>query len=165
MYLKHLEIRNIRSVTAFIMDFEKYPGWHVLIGDNGSGKSSVIRAIALGLIGPREVQGIKPNWNEWLKWKKNKGGIVLDFANEERDPVNNTVELSLRRTKGHVILEGGNESIKGWSDDRPLKGQFSAGYGPFRRYSRRGWNRVNRDRLAQPKEPPCPDPRAEAVYS
>jgi DNA repair exonuclease SbcCD ATPase subunit len=47
MYINHLKVKNIRSITEFDMRFDNPAGWHVLIGDNGAGKTTVIRAIAL----------------------------------------------------------------------------------------------------------------------
>ena len=50
MYIKSAEITNIRSIKKFKMRFDKPAGWHVLIGDNGSGKTTIIQAISLILI-------------------------------------------------------------------------------------------------------------------
>ena len=55
MYIKSLNIKNIRSIHDFAMEFENPAGWHVLIGDNGAGKSTIIRSIALALVGPEEA--------------------------------------------------------------------------------------------------------------
>ena len=52
MYIKSLEIKNIRAINQFKMAFDNPAGWHVLIGDNGAGKSSIIRSLALMLVGP-----------------------------------------------------------------------------------------------------------------
>ena len=72
MYIQKVNIENIKSIKNFEMEFENPAGWHVLIGDNGSGKSSIIQAIALALIGSDEIAGIQPNWNDYLKWGENK---------------------------------------------------------------------------------------------
>lgn len=52
MYIRRIEINNIRSIEHFEMTFPEgqEAGWHVLIGDNGSGKSTIVRAVALGLL-------------------------------------------------------------------------------------------------------------------
>ncbi len=50
MYIKKVVIENIRSISHFEMEFPKPAGWHVLIGDNGSGKTSVLQAMALGIL-------------------------------------------------------------------------------------------------------------------
>jgi predicted ATP-dependent endonuclease of OLD family len=59
MYLTHVEIRNIRSIEHLEMEFPEPAGWHVLIGDNGAGKSSIMQAIALALMGPKEALSLR----------------------------------------------------------------------------------------------------------
>ncbi|WP_423228815.1 AAA family ATPase [Pseudaquabacterium rugosum] len=68
MYLHKVDLINIRSIKKLQMSFTKgkEPGWHVLIGDNGSGKSTVVRSIAAALIGPDEIGALRPFWDEWL---------------------------------------------------------------------------------------------------
>ena len=51
MYIQKAEIKNIRSIKNFKIYFGQSSGWHVLIGDNGAGKSTIIRSIALALVG------------------------------------------------------------------------------------------------------------------
>ena len=46
MYITSVKIENIRSVADFRMDFKSPAGWHVLIGDNGSGKSTISKLIS-----------------------------------------------------------------------------------------------------------------------
>ena len=47
MYIKEVKIKNIRSIEHFEMNFPKPAGWHVLIGDNGAGKTTILRSIAI----------------------------------------------------------------------------------------------------------------------
>ncbi len=48
MYLKSIELKNIKSMDKYRIVFQKgnYAGWHVIIGENGAGKSSLARVIA-----------------------------------------------------------------------------------------------------------------------
>lgn len=155
MYIIKVEINHIRSISHFEMTFEKPAGWHVLIGDNGSGKSTIIRAISLVLVGPEEIRGIKPNWNEWLQWKEQKGNIRLDIFKESK--LDKQTTKSKIETKSpnsgvgksfpvEIVFEknihGFVDEIKGkataqakntiWSNE---KGWFSTGFGPFRRFT------------------------------
>lgn len=142
MYLKSVNIRNIRSITDFKMEFSEYPGWHVLIGDNGSGKSSIIRSIALGLIGSQEIQGIKPNWNEWLRWKATSGFIQIDMIQERGGKSKESVQLTLNRSGEQVIIDDGSTAqTKGLNLNNGPK-VFSAGYGPFRRFTGGSYERA-----------------------
>lgn len=59
MYIKQLKIENLRSLAAAEMSLNmpstlelKYPNVNVLLGGNGLGKTSVLRAAALAMLGP-----------------------------------------------------------------------------------------------------------------
>ena len=84
MYIKSVRIETIRSIFEYKMEFthNRFPGWHVVIGDNGSGKSTLVRAIALGLIGPSEFQALREDWNQWLSFDTEFGKIVLYVSND-----------------------------------------------------------------------------------
>ncbi|MDJ1470850.1 AAA family ATPase [Xanthocytophaga flava] len=147
MYIQKVSIKNIRSIQHFEMEFENPAGWHVLIGDNGAGKSSIIRSIALGLVGPEEILGIKPNWNNWITWKEDNGSVELGIEPEEgidsQDSTSGigksfTLQLNFRREpEGNVFFD----TTTGVQNQVPAalwkgkEGWFSAGYGPFRRFS------------------------------
>lgn len=146
MYIKQVKIQNIRSIESFEMVFEQPAGWHVIIGDNGAGKSSVVRAIALALVGPKEVLGLRADWREWLNRNSNEGKIALaiELSSEDKhsgrqgklknEQIPNILEL--RRTNDLVEL-GESKDLK----PDPFKynwgkggGWFSVAYGPFRRF-------------------------------
>ena len=78
MYIKKVEITNIRSIDKFEMIFDNPAGWHVLIGDNGSGKSSIVKAIALGLIGPSNIQAVRLPLVNWIQKKKDDAKKLKD---------------------------------------------------------------------------------------
>jgi len=149
MYLKSVELRNIRSISHYKIEFEqdKYPGWHVLLGDNGSGKSSVVRSIALCLAGPHEAPALRQNWADWLRSGAQHGSICLDIDHEpeidRRTGPGRSVEdfyvapeLLFNRTEAGVSL-GLPKKFQHdpfryiWGEG---KGWFSASFGPFRRF-------------------------------
>ena len=147
MYIKQVHIQNIRSIESFEMVFEQPAGWHVIIGDNGAGKSSVVRAIALALVGPKEVLGLRADWREWLNRNATEGEIALSLESGTEDKhtgrqgklKNERIPnvLQLKRTNGMVELR----EAKDLKPD-PFKynwghghGWFSVAYGPFRRFA------------------------------
>ncbi len=149
MYIKVVEINNIRSIRNFKMKFADPAGWHVLIGDNGAGKSSIIRSIALALVGPGEVHGLRPNWQNWLNKQADSGAIKLqissDALDQNSDPSATTKNTSIKnefyfkKERGEILFSL-NDTSSGsihpgqfnWGKN---PGWFSAGYGPFRRFS------------------------------
>lgn len=47
MYINQIQIHNICSIQSLSWDIRNFKcaGWHVIIGDNGSGKSSLLRSL------------------------------------------------------------------------------------------------------------------------
>ncbi|MGV3604308.1 MAG: AAA family ATPase [Dyadobacter fermentans] len=77
MYIKSVSIKNIRSISDFTLEFDTPAGWHVIIGDNGSGKSTVVKSIALALLNIPDINALALDWKEWLKIGSQQGIIEL----------------------------------------------------------------------------------------
>ncbi|NMO16683.1 AAA family ATPase [Pyxidicoccus fallax] len=149
MYLKKVVLKNIRSIDALEWEPPSAPtlaGWHVIIGDNGSGKSSVLRAIALGLVGPKEANALRQDWNEWLRWSKRVGSIGLSLERDEfwdhpegegkrPEDFDLEPELWLERLGTHVDLGFPFSSRFESGVLGDSYGWFCASYGPFRRFT------------------------------
>lgn len=76
MYIKKVTINNIRSISDFEMTFPEPAGWHVVIGDNGAGKSTVVKSIALALLDITDINAAGQDWDEWLKNDGTKIGLI-----------------------------------------------------------------------------------------
>jgi len=163
MFIEKVKISNIRSIEYFEMVFKNYAGWHVLIGDNGSGKSSIVRAISAALIGNEQIAGILPIWNEWLREGCDNGKIELEILADinfdvagkgklTKNTILNIFELKKNKDK-YVTLSTNSNNIQrpptnyNWSNN---SGWFSAAYGPFRRFTG-GEDKRNKVYNAYPK--------------
>lgn len=151
MYIQKVEIQNIRNIRTFTWErpSSSLVGWHVLIGDNGSGKSTVLRSLALALIGEKDIAGLRQDWNSWLTQDQLEGSIAISLLrDEEYDEVSGKgktsketaipISLSFERDENHRVV------IKNKRERKidPLRyvwgngsGWFSASYGPFRRFT------------------------------
>ncbi|MEK6283381.1 MAG: AAA family ATPase [Acidobacteriota bacterium] len=165
MYLRKVRIKNIRSITdlEWSIPRNKEPGWHVIIGDNGAGKSTFLRSIALALVGPKEAFALRQNWNDWLSRGKPSGEIRLDLTyNRKLDRFSGAgkigyqtllpVQIGFSRLQGEVELRKSSNTsanpVRHVWGNKP--GWFSASYGPFRRFSG-GDKDVDRIFLSNPR--------------
>jgi len=61
MYIRHLKVENLKRLRSFELDFlhDGRPRmWTVLIGENGTAKTTLLQAIALAAAGYRDVSGL-----------------------------------------------------------------------------------------------------------
>jgi energy-coupling factor transporter ATP-binding protein EcfA2 len=168
MYISTIEITNLRAIKHVLIDLKSKPGWHVLLGDNGSGKSTVVRAISLALIGPSDSKAIRINPIEWLRSGEQEGNVILEILMDKRydrgtakritdgkkihfgiefirNPSNSIPGIEIQERKipqSELPAKNYNWSNKG--------GWFGVAYGPFRRFTggNRDWDRLY---LASPR--------------
>lgn len=144
MYLKSVKLSNIRAIDDLTWEVpEPRAGWNVIIGDNGAGKSTFLRAIALALVGPSEAAALRQNWDEWLRASEPRGSITI-LADSDRSydkfaaaiPQEWPLEANLWFKRSQAGVEFGSYSKAPertfWSTG---SGWFSASYGPFRRFT------------------------------
>ncbi len=148
MHLKWVILDNVRSISTLRWEpTNAGAGWHVILGDNGAGKSGFLRALALALVGPQEAIALRQDWNEWLKRGTGTGFIDVrlephrDFDSLSKAgklPTKWLLEAKLDfvRSADHVELKASSHHLDPkrnvWGGQR---GWFSASYGPFRRFT------------------------------
>jgi energy-coupling factor transporter ATP-binding protein EcfA2 len=122
---------------------ERAAGWHVILGDNGSGKSSVLKAIALALVGHDNALALRLPLEDWVRRGATEAKTNLNIYRDEylddldsigRSGQNQPISLDfkIKPTRYDASFWSfGNES----SLVQSAKGWFSAAYGPFRRFS------------------------------
>jgi energy-coupling factor transporter ATP-binding protein EcfA2 len=154
MYLTRFVIQNIRAIQQLEWEVpaERAPGWHVILGDNGSGKSTVLRSLALALVGPEEAKVLPREWARWQRGKQ-QGHVHLVLVRDPKlDRIEGKASRTLPRRLGAALLVPGllgqiepigaifeGEPESKLDPSRHLWGRgagwFSAAYGPFRRFT------------------------------
>lgn len=167
MYVKSVSLENIKGFKTLNFNFVRpsgtYAGWTVFVGGNASGKSTLLKSMALAIIGPdasRELLGPPLSWKGWihseerrsettvsLTWDQQvdrfrKGGANpgssfeagMRFAFEPKDTASTRSEIPILRP----IYKTTPKRTKILTPERGpwainSTGWFSAGYGPMRR--------------------------------
>ncbi|MGX5879455.1 ATP-binding protein, partial [Burkholderia gladioli] len=159
MYLRRFVVENVRSVSFLEMQFEKgkEAGWHVILGSNGSGKSSVVRAFSLLAMGEKEAYASRQDFSRWIRSGEVEAAISGAFTMDpDYDVVAGKGQAPSRLISAAVVLFTNEDSyarpgeavFAGQRVHRTLwgsgQGWFTAAFGPFRRFT--GGDRIY-DRL------------------
>lgn len=163
MYVKKLVIENLKSFSRAEFDFSQensndFAGLSVLVGGNASGKSSVLRLIAMALMGPDQSRQLMGDVSSWLSHGQTTGKCFVEFGYDagldkfassgnrnrafeaglewkrEQIPISNTQSFPARVPRLSA-MEGTTRGE--WAEKGPWNlnstGWFGVGYGPFRR--------------------------------
>lgn len=161
MLVRHLSLQNIKSFHSVRLDFRRdyLPvHWVTLLGENGTGKSTALQALALLLAGPEAAQKLSPRPVGWLADESHPGRIEVEIEKGERDPGKfGERKVSHRFTYSYHVTGSEPLSVDGtpFSDPAIVEitnprltwlrqnafgargtGWFAVGYGPFRRLTR-----------------------------
>ena len=175
MYVDSLQLENVKGFKSLKFDFQRPnsspAGWTVIVGGNSSGKSTILKAIALALAGPNVArQAINPaGWIHSkmdkatvklkLQWERSADAfkeigktpaeqfeIGLRWQSEGKSSQIDLKELEFRNPSGGRLQRANrgpwNSNTSGW---------FSCGYGPMRRLTGSS-NEATRHALAGGKE-------------
>lgn len=139
MHIKKIEITNIRNIEKLVWelpDGQDLAGWHVLIGDNGSGKTTILRAIARLLMGTSRIYPIYGN--NKIKKTENTGLARLGLSYDELYDDKSLINIDEEMIQIRLISQGDNTSIHSPAGLINLHnaeyGWFSASYGSSRRF-------------------------------
>lgn len=130
-YITGFRISNLRSIRhiEWQITADAAPGWHVLVGDNGAGKTSILRSLAVALIGTDNAQALRQDWSTWVRGSESYAEVELTL---QRVPGSQGVRLPEAEV-AKVIFEriADTTTVRAEPSVRPEA--VSVGYGPFRR--------------------------------
>lgn len=139
MYIKKIVIDNIRCFEHLEIDLSLQKGakmWTLLLGDNGVGKTTVLRCIAMALMGPTNASGLLSElYGEWVRGQSDKPAkatIHIEFDTGIDDGTRQWIETKFERTNsGDTKVT--QETSSGRTEEFPWDDIFVCGYGAARR--------------------------------
>lgn len=159
MFLRQLTLRNLRSIRELDLTFtdgDKARRWTYLLGENGTGKSSVLRAIALVMAGADAVSELVGDPNDWIRLGEAEASIDVVFATAN----NQTRHAALNFTRGQGrfdFLDRNRAALR--EIDAAVahadRNYFVVGYGVTRRASN--------DKLSTSRGSPFESTRAQSM--
>lgn len=93
--IRRVKLANF--VTYEHAEFFPGPSLNMVLGPNGTGKSSLVCAICLGLGYPSKVLGRASAFGEFVKHGKNRAVIEIELQKGPRDRANHVVTLRINR--------------------------------------------------------------------
>jgi predicted ATP-binding protein involved in virulence len=139
MYLVSLELKNFRAIHQMSLDFCDVAGetrrWTVLLGENGCGKSSVLKAIGLLLAGSEALPDLLGLPDQWIRTGAQEAELKAVIRNMQGEQRN--VSLRLLRGDGRDMVirrnEEGLRELDSAIRNSNNRNYFIAGYGAYRR--------------------------------
>jgi predicted ATP-binding protein involved in virulence len=137
MFLRRLKLLNIRSIRELDLSFAGAGGprgWTYLLGENGTGKSSVLRALALVMVGADAISELVGEPDDWIRLGERHAMIEVTFAtsgDEER-------HAALRFQRGQSqfdFIDANRETLRqiDAAVAKASRNYFIVGYGVSRR--------------------------------
>ena len=134
MYIKRVELTNIRCFEHIESDLSSdgdIRKWAVILGDNGVGKTTLLRSIALAL-GDRESAAalLRDLPGEWVRRESadKRGTIRIDFSNEQIPGETCYTRIVIRNDSGRETIDEYDNMPKNF----PWNDIFACGYGAAR---------------------------------
>jgi len=152
MYIKRVVLENLRGFRQLDFDFERpdhgYAGWAVITGDNAAGKTAVLKAIALALVGTDTARALQPSLQGWVRRGASEAVMAVEIVAGEADKFGQGrryehpfwSELKLSTVPGPEVTlsvvdkhknKGKGPKHGPWAENPT--GWYAVGYGPFRR--------------------------------
>lgn len=134
IYISKITLKNVRcfrDVSFELNPFTRNPMWSIILGDNGVGKSTLLRSVAIGL---SDLSGsytlLGDLYGEWLTDEEDHGSIEVEFTKHGQNNTPLKISTSFSRGKyGYTFIDQATTP----ENDFPWDELFICGYGAARR--------------------------------
>jgi predicted ATPase len=137
MPLRKLVIENVRSIEHVEIDFstaEEWRKWTVLLGENGTGKTTILRCAALVLAGSDALGELLKEPGTWVRHGATDASITAEFTTRDGELRRAALAWSAQDSRATVVRR--NETNLQALDaalEHTSRNYFVAAYGSSRR--------------------------------
>jgi len=143
LFLKRIQLSNVRCLRTATLEFERVDSgassrqWTVILGENGLGKSTLLKSIALVTAGSDALTDLLRDPDSWIHIGSKEARIEADLETADGEPRH--ASLVIRRGRG--ISKVLSDNVEGLAEiDRAFeytaRSYFVVGYGVSRRLPR-----------------------------
>lgn len=78
--LKRIEIENFKAIRKLVLDVPTAgdcESWLMFVGENATGKSSILQAVGLALAGPRRIAELELDARSFVSHGEDEGAVRL----------------------------------------------------------------------------------------
>ena len=137
MFLKSIQLNNVKCFSDIALSFEDENGdirkWTLLLAENGMGKSTLLKAIALITGGSDAINDLLQEPSDWIRYKAQDCEISAILVTKEREERKISLRIEPKDTRGDVIVK--NKQSLAWLDDalkEKKEDYFVLGFGASR---------------------------------
>ncbi len=154
MFLKKLSLLNFKCLSNIELSFEKTKTenrkWTLILGENGTGKSNILKAIALVTSGSNALGELLGNTDSWIKNNESECIIKADFETKKGEER----RISLQFNRGDnlsKIISNNRESLHMIDDaiENADRNYFVVAYGASRRLSNEVFSNFEKNRYGR----------------
>ena len=142
MFLRRIALENVRSIEHLELDFESLDReseddvrrWTFVLGENGTGKTTLLRSIALILAGSDALPEMLGNPTDWVRSGAKEARIRVEIVTAKGEP--RKVEMSIRPDDTIGSMYARNSELLQDLDSafaKSMRTYFTVGYGVSRR--------------------------------
>jgi predicted ATP-binding protein involved in virulence len=136
MLLSKIHIQNFRCLQDIELSFELGRNWSLLLGENGTGKSNFLKAIALVTCGSSSLGELLGDTDQWIKAGEQQCRIMATIETKNGDP--RAISLILDRGDSLSKVMEQNKTTLSLIDaaiEKADRNYFVMAYGAHRRLS------------------------------
>ena len=140
MFLKKLSLQNFKCLSNIELSFERTKTenrkWTLILGENGTGKSNILKSIALVTSGSNALGELLGNADSWIKFKEKSCTITAELETKKGEER----KISLQFNRGDnlsKIISNNKDSLHMIDDaiENADRNYFVVAYGASRRLS------------------------------